>query len=229
VPKPSARQNATIRVLLVDDHEMILESLASALGSRPEIELVGSAASIRELQDLHAAHPDVVLMDYRLPDGTGADGCRLVKARWPDARVIILTGYDADGAALAAVTAGADGFLLKSGRVAVLVDAIHAAFAHQPVLSPAMLGVLAGRLSTPESGSPSKSLGDPEALTPRELTVLRALAKGRSTRAIADDLSLSQGTVRVYVEAIRRKFHVSSRLEAVSSAIAHHIVEIAPS
>src|SRR6185503_12539656 len=96
------------------------------------------------------------------------------------------------------------------------------------VLSPAMLGVLAGRLSAPESGAPSKRAGNPEALTPRELTVLRALAKGRSTRAIANDLSLSQGTVRVYVEAIRRKFHVSSRLEAVSSAIAHHIVEIAP-
>jgi DNA-binding NarL/FixJ family response regulator len=211
----------------VDDHQIILDSLTSALAGRPEIEVVGAAASIHALQDIQVTRPDVVLMDYRLPDGTGADGCRLVKARWPGARVVILTGVEETGAALTSVTAGADGFMTKSGRFALVVDAIHEAFAHHPVFSAAMLGDLAGRLGEADAATHSTADVHPEPLTPRELTVLQALVKGHSTRAIAADLAMSAGTVRVHVEAIRRKFHVSSRLEAVSSAIAHHIVEVA--
>jgi DNA-binding NarL/FixJ family response regulator len=211
----------------VDDHEMVLESLAGALGARPDIELVGIASSLQQLQRVHVSHPDVVLMDYRLPDGTGVDGCRLVKARWPGARVVMLTGYEEDGAALAAVTAGADGFVLKTGRIAGLVDAIHEAFAHHPVFSAAMLGDLARRLGRSDAATRTTAAAGPEALTPRELTILQALAKGHSTRTIAEDLEMSQGTVRVHIEAIRRKFHVTSRLEAVSSAFEHHIVEVA--
>ena len=95
------------------------------------------------------------------------------------------------------------------------------------MLSPAMLGVLAQRLADQPSTPIQLEHPQPEPLTPRELAVLRALAKGRATRTIAEELGLSQGTVRVHVEAIRRKFHVTSKLEAVSSAIQHHIVEVA--
>ncbi len=223
---PATRSRTTIRVLLVDDHRLVVEALGSVL-ARFDIEIVGAAHSIGELQKLRADRPDVVLMDYRLPDGTGADGCRVAKARWPSARVVILTGHEDDGAIVATLTAGADGFMLKSRPIAPLVEGIRAAFERHPVLSPAMLGTLAQRLGD----QPSKPIGTghphPESLTPRELTVLRALANGHATRTIADDLGLSQGTVRVHVEAIRRKFHVSSRLEAVTSAIQHNIVEVA--
>jgi DNA-binding NarL/FixJ family response regulator len=226
VSTPVTRSKTPIRVLLVDDHQVVAEALGSAL-ARFDIEIVGVAHSLGELQALRAERPDVVLMDYRLPDGTGADGCRVAKARWPSARVVILTGFEDDDALVATLTAGADGFMLKSRRIAAVVEGIRAAFERHPVLSPAMLGALAQRLGNQPSKPIRPEHPRPESLTPRELTVLRALANGAATRTIAHDLGLSEGTVRVHVEAIRRKFHVSSRLEAVTSAIHHHIVEVA--
>jgi two-component system nitrate/nitrite response regulator NarL len=224
--KTTSRRAATaIRVVLVDDHELLLEALAAALARCRDIEVIGVAGSIRDLRELQVGRPDVVLMDYHLQDGTGADGCRLVKARWPQVRVVMLSGVGDDEAVVESLTSGADGFLVKSVRVAVLVAAIKTAFARQPVLSPAILGDLARRLRHDEPASIARHIA-PDALTPRELTVLRALAQGQSTGEIAGELDLRQGTVRVHIEAIRRKFHASSRLEAVSSAIAHHIIEL---
>lgn len=219
------RSTAPIRVVLVDDHHMLLEALGAALGACADIEVIGTAASLGDLRELKVGRPDVVLMDYHLPDGTGADGCRLAKARWPQVRVIILTGAGQQEAAVASVTSGADGFLVKACRLAIVVEAIKTAFARHPVLSPAVLGDLARQLQQSGAGSTSARIA-PDPLTPRELTVLRALSQGRSTTDIASELDVSQGTVRVHVEAIRRKFHASSRLEAVSSAIAFHIVEV---
>jgi two-component system nitrate/nitrite response regulator NarL len=219
------RSTAPIRVVLVDDHQMLLEALGAALAASADIEVIGVAASLADLRELKVGRPDVVLMDYHLPDGTGADGCRLAKARWPQVRVVILTGAGQQEAAVASVTSGADGFLIKAGRLVVLIEAIKTAFARHPVLSPEVLGELARQLQESRTESTSARTA-PDPLTPRELTVLRALSLGRSTGDIASELALSQGTVRVHVEAIRRKFHASSRLEAVSSAIAFHIVEV---
>ncbi len=115
--KTTNRRSATaIRVVLVDDHELLLEALGAALARCRDIEVVGVAGSIRELRELQVGRPDVVLMDYHLLDGTGADGCRLVKARWPRVRVVMLSGVGDHEAVLESLTSGADGFLVKSVR-----------------------------------------------------------------------------------------------------------------
>lgn len=183
--------------------------------------VVGTAESLQALAEIPVSRPDVVLMDYHLSDGTGAEGCRIAKARWPQARIVMLTGVDRGPAMLAAVEAGADGYLVKTGAQSEVVAAVRAAFRQEVLLSPDALGEIARGL-----GGPPRAPVLLEPLTPRELTVLKALALGRSTATIATDLGLRPGTVRVHVEAIRRKFSVSSKLEAVSIALRHRIVEI---
>lgn len=210
-----------IRVLLVDDHRMILDLLTASLGRWPDMQVVGTAESLRALAEIQISRPDVVLMDYHLADGTGAEGCRIVKARWPQARIVMLTGVDRGPVMLAAVEAGADGYLVKTGAQSEVVAAVRAAFGQEVLLSPDVLGEIARGLAGPPR---APVLLEP--LTPRELTVLKALALGRSTATIATDLGMRPGTVRVHVEAIRRKFQVSSKLEAVSIAIRHRIVEV---
>ena len=210
-----------IRVLLVDDHRMILELLAASLGRWPYVQVVGTAESLRALSEIQISRPDVVLMDYHLSDGTGAEGCRIVKARWPQARIVMLTAVDRRSAILSAVEAGADGYLVKTASQAEVVAAVRAAFEQEVLISPDVLGEIARGLGHQPS---APVLLEP--LTARELTVLRALALGRSTATIATDLGLRPGTVRVHVEAIRRKFNVSSKLEAVSIALRHRIVEV---
>jgi two-component system nitrate/nitrite response regulator NarL len=122
---------------------------------------------------------------------------------------------------LAAIKAGADGYYLKAGTMATLIEAIRSAVAGELLLTPAFLGDIARELGSRRA---TQILTEP--LTPRELTVLRLLAFGNPTKVIAEKLDLSQGTVRVHVEALRRKFQVSSKLEAVTTAIQHRIIEI---
>jgi DNA-binding NarL/FixJ family response regulator len=160
-------------------------------------------------------------MDRVLPDGTGMDGCRVAKARWPDVKVLVLTGSVDPSDAFAAIESGADGYYLKVGTMTSVIDAIRSAVAGELLLTPAFLGDIARELGSRHA---AQVLTEP--LTPRELTVLRLLAFGHATRMIATELELSPGTVRVHVEALRRKFQVSSKLEAVSMAIQHRIIEI---
>ncbi|MEO8272788.1 MAG: response regulator transcription factor [Chloroflexota bacterium] len=215
---------ATIRLVIVEDHLMVLQALTQALEAEPGLEVIGTAVSLHELEALFTGsplHPHVVVMDRRLPDGSGIDGCRLVRARWPGARILMLSGAGGPEQVFEAIEAGADGYLLKTTGVATLVGAIRAAAAGEMLLTPEFLGAVARRLARRPA---EQVLTSP--LTPRELTVLRLLSFGRSTRGIADELDLSQGTVRVHVEAIRRKFHVTTKLEAVSAAIRHRIVDV---
>ena len=211
----------TIGVLLVDDHGLVLEALANALGRESDLTVVGSAGSVRDVAEADHARPDVAIVDYHLPDGTGADACRQIKARWPGTHIVVLSATATDDEVMDAVRAGADGYLTKNQRLSVVVGAIRATAAGQPLVSPALLGHIARGLAEP-SGKPVLT----EPLSSRELTVLRELAAGHSTRAIALELGISIGTVRRHVEAIRRKFHVGSKLEAVSEALRHHIVEL---
>jgi DNA-binding NarL/FixJ family response regulator len=215
-PTPGNR----IELLLVDDHQAVVEALASAFGREPDIHVVCSAASVREVADCRAARPDVALVDFGLPDGTGADACRLIKARWPETRIVMLSATDHERDVLASIRAGADGYVTKGQRLAVLVGILRDAYAGKPVIAPELLGQIAqglhDRPAEPFLAAP---------LTPRELSVLRALADGHSTHGIAEEMGIAEGTVLRHVEAIRRKFGVSTRLEAVTKAIQHHIVE----
>jgi DNA-binding NarL/FixJ family response regulator len=209
-----------IAILLVDDHETVIEALRGALQREPDMAVINAARSVREVADLPQRAPDVAIVDYTLPDGTGADACRHIKARWPHARILLLSGTADDDAVLSTLRAGADGYVSKSARLAVLLSAIRATHAHQPIVDPTMLGRIARGLQGQPHLPPML-----QPLTSRELSVLRALAGGQSTRVIAADLQIAEGTVRRHVEAIRRKFGVASRLEAVTKAIQHHVIE----
>ena len=210
----------TISVLLVDDHRSVIEALTGALDREAGIVVIGIAGSVREVADLPPTPPDVAIVDYSLPDGTGADACRHIKARWPNARIVLLSGTADDDAVMSTLRAGADGYVAKSQRLAVLVGAVRDTHARKPIVDPALLGRIARNLDA----NPNRGV-ILEPLTSRELMVLRALAHGRSTREIAIDFHIAEGTVRRHVEAVRRKFGVSSRLEAVTKAIQLHIIE----
>lgn len=230
VPKVADSRRASprdrINVLLVDDHEVLVEALAGAIERRDDLTVVGCAGSVRELEENHWARPDVAIVDYLLPDGTGADACRHIRARWPGARILILSGLDHDEeAVLSSLRAGADGFLSKHQPLAALVGAVRDVAAGTPVVEPEVLGRLARSLRSRPETPARPVLREP--LTPRELAVLRELVLGHSTHTIATNLQIADGTVRRHVEAIRGKFGVSTRLEAVSEALRHHIVELA--
>jgi DNA-binding NarL/FixJ family response regulator len=210
-----------IGLLLVDDHRAVLDALASAFEREPDMDVVGTAGSIREVADRNMPRPDVAVVDHGLPDGTGADACRLIKARWPDSRIVMLSATAADDDILAMVRAGADGYVTKGQRLSALVRVVRETHAGTPSVAPELLGRIARGLRT---GPPTSNLAAP--LTARELTVLRALAGGHSTRRIAAELVIAEGTVLRHVEAIRRKFGVPTRLEAVTKAIQLHIIQM---
>lgn len=211
-----------VSVLLVDDHRLLLDTLGASLSRRDGIRIVGAVESLAELARLRVERPDVVLMDYRLRDGTGAEGARIAKARWPETHVLLLlTAVPESAAVLEAISAGAEGVIPTSGGLAQVLDAILEAADGQATLPRAVLAEMTRRLAAER---PARVPAEP--LTARELTVLKALALGHGTSRIASDLGLSPATVRVHVEAIRRKFQVASRLEAVSAAIRHRIVEL---
>ena len=216
-----ARSGPPIRLFLVEDHQAVREALALALGRKPGFSVVGTAGSIREVLEARGVRPDLAIVDYHLPDGTGADAGRQIGARWPGTRIVMLTAGATEDEIIAAVRAGADAFLTKGESLTRIVEVIRATMAGDPSISPSLLGRLAQGLAD----APTRpALIEP--LTSRELTVLRSLAAGHSTRAIATELGISPGTVLRHVEAIRRKFKVHSRLEAVSEALRHHIVEL---
>lgn len=220
-PRRRAATASRIKVLLLDDHESVVEALAGALEREDDIDVVCCAGSVHEVASCQRPRPDVAVVDYSLPDGTGADACRQIKARWPQTHILMLSGSGDREAVLGCIQAGADGFLSKTQRLSAVVGAIRDAFACRPIVSPELLGTIARTLPAEPPAS-----GLRERLTAREHTVLRALAAGRSTRQIATDLAIAEGTVRRHVEAIRRKFGVATRLEAVTEALRHHIVEL---
>ena len=166
---------------------------------------------------------DVVLMDYALPDGTGAEVARAVKARWPRTPVIMLTAHDDDETVLDSIQAGADGFLSKTASTDEVVSAVRAAYAGETLLPAAVIAKIALRVRrAKEAGSEGLQI---EPLTVRELEILRALSAGRTTREICDELSIAPNTLRTHVQNITAKLHVHSKLEAVVFALRHGLVE----
>jgi len=212
-----------IRALIVAHDELGAALLASFLDGRPEMTVVGRASSLRRMQVIATVVPDVIVLAGDPADATGTEACRVAKARWPTARVLAMCGPGRDEEVLELFQAGADGCLLKTAGLAELEAGIRATVHRLPVVPAALLGRIAVGLAAPRKTRPRIA-----ALTPRELEVLKLLAAGRSTRLIALELGMAQGTVRFHVEAIRRKFGVTTKLEAVSLAIVHHIVELVP-
>jgi len=211
-----------IRVLLVDDHQLLTGALSQVLAREPDIEVMGVAASVAQARELAREPLDVVLMDYRLPDGTGADASRAIKARWPQARVVMLTALADDETILESIQAGADGYLTKDRAVEDVVSGVRSAHAGETLLPRAVIAGIAQRVAAARERGDRRQI---EPLTPRETEVLRALTEGLSTPEICERLFIAPNTLRTHVQNIMGKLRVHSKLEAVAFALRHRLVE----
>ncbi|MFD9129135.1 response regulator [Kitasatospora sp. NPDC059571] len=206
----------TIRVLLVDDQPMIRTGFRMILETEPDIIVVGEAGDGQAgVEDTRALQPDVVLMDIRMPGLDGVEATRRIVDAGLAARVIILTTFDLDEHVLDALRAGASGFLVKDGPADSLVEAIRVVASGEAVIAPRVTRRLLDRFAQlPEDTEPTvpRTL---DALTGRELDVLRALTRGLSNAEIAADLVVSEATVKTHVAHILEKFDLRDRVQAV--------------
>jgi DNA-binding NarL/FixJ family response regulator len=216
-------QHTPIRVLLVDDHQLLTDALSRVLEREPDIQVVGVAPTVSDVREAPRTGVDVVLMDYRLPDGTGSEATRIVKARWPSAKVVMLTAIADDETVLESIQAGADGYLTKDRAVADVVDAVRAAHAGEILLPRSVIVDIARRVVAARDRQQDRVLVEP--LTPRELEVLRALTEGLASPEICERLGITPNTLRTHVQNIMGKLHVHSKLEAVAFALRHRLVE----
>lgn len=201
---------ASIGVFLLDNHEMVRRGIADLLEEEPGITVVGEAATAAEaLRRIPTARPQVALLDARLPDGSGIDVCRDLRAAAPAVRCLILTSYDDDDAIFAAVMAGAAGYLLKEIRGTSLVDAIRQVAAGKSLLDPAVTERLLARLREGEPSDPRLA-----SLTDREREVLDLIADGLTNREIGSALFLSEKTVKNYVSGLFAKLGMERRTQA---------------
>src|SRR6266516_2145798 len=212
----------SIRILIADDHPIVREGLSAVLETQPDFAIVGDAANGTQAVERAAAlRPDVILLDLQLPELDGVAALRAIRAADPAARVIIFTAFDTDERILGAVQAGAQGYLLKGAPREELFQAIRVVHQGGSLLQP----VVAARLMRQVSAA-ATAPDLPEALTERELEVLRLLAKGRQNKEIANELVISERTVKFHVSAILAKLGVGNRTEAVSRAAQVGLAEL---
>ncbi|WP_250448284.1 response regulator transcription factor [Actinotalea sp. C106] len=207
-------------VLLVDDQALLRMGFRLVLEAEADLTVVGEASDGRAaVEQVAALRPEVVLMDVRMPGTNGIDATTQIVAEHPRTKVLILTTFDVDEYAFAALRAGASGFLLKDARPAELVAAIRSVASGDAVVSPRvtrrMLEMFAGHLPTPQDGPPTDLDPRLAELTPRELEVLRTVAQGLSNAEIATRLFLSEATVKTHVGRILAKLEVRDRVQAV--------------
>jgi DNA-binding NarL/FixJ family response regulator len=201
-----------IRILLCDDHELVRRGLRSVLQGVPGYEVVAEAGNAEEaLAAVEALHPDVVVMDVRLPARSGIEACRDIRSAHPDTRVLILTSYADDEALFSSIMAGAAGFVLKQVRGADLVGAIREVAAGRSLLDPAVTARVLARLR----GSGSAGPGGTD-LTEQERKILDLVAEGLTNRQIAERVFLAEKTVKNYVSNILVKLGLSRRAEVAA-------------
>ena len=208
----------TVRVLIVDDHEVLASSLAQVLDTEPDLVSVGVAGSIESAAALiRTRAPDVLLLDHRLPDGDGVAAIGRLRELRPSMAVIILTASPAEHLMVSAVEAGVSGFLSKTRSLSEVTSAVRAAAAGEAVISPEMLARLLARLErTDRAGPPT--------LTEREREILGLISDGLTNAAIAEELVVSVNTVRNHVANLLAKLGARSKLEALSIAIREGLV-----
>jgi DNA-binding NarL/FixJ family response regulator len=200
----------SVRVYLVDDHELVRRGLRGLLNATDDLEVVGEAGSAREaLRDLPLHRPDVAVLDVRLPDGSGVEVCRELRSTMPELQALMLTSYDDDEALFAAIMAGAAGFLLKVVSGTDVVDAVRRVAAGQSLIDPALTTRVLDRVRAAPEQDPV--LG---ALSEQEIKVLTLIAQGLTNRQIGRQMSLSEKTVKNYVSNILTKLGLRSRTQA---------------
>jgi len=205
---------ARIRVLSVDDHPLLRQGIGALVSAQPDMVMVGQAATGEEgLREFREHRPDVTLLDLRLPDVSGVEVLRAIRAEAPEARVVILTTFEGDVEIQRALEAGARGYLLKTMPPGELVEAIRQVHAGKKRIPPAVAAQLAEHVSD-------------EALTPREVEVLRHIAQGNRNKDIAERLFISEETVKVHVKHVMDKLGANDRTEAVAIGIRRGIIQL---
>lgn len=204
-----------MRILLVDDHEVVRAGLRMLLGHRPNVAVVGEASTAAAaVAEAARTAPDVVIMDVRLPDGSGVEACREIRSARPGTRVLMLTSFADEDAVDASVMAGASGYLLKQTRSVELIHAIEVVAAGESLLDPTVTRQLLARFRRLAGSG-----GDPvAALTEQERRVLALIGDGKTNREIAAALHLSEKTVKNYVSTLLGKLHVQRRAAAAALA-----------
>jgi len=205
------------RILLCDDHEVVREGLRGLIGRQESMSVVGEAGTVAEAIEAAArSKPDVVIMDVRLPDGSGVEACRAIRDARSETKVIMLTSYADDEALFASIIAGASGYLLKQTRGQAVVDAITTVASGRSLLDPAVTGKVLERVRESRAEDPAIA-----SLTDQERKVLEGLAEGHTNREIGEKLFLSEKTVKNYVSRILDKLGLSRRAEAAAYMAKH--------
>jgi DNA-binding NarL/FixJ family response regulator len=204
----------TTRVLIVDDHEVVREGLRALLSRREGMEIVGMAGTVAEaVAEAKKMEPDVIVMDVRLPDGSGIEACREIREARPDTKVIMLTSYADEEAVFASILAGAAGYVLKQTRGNILADAITAAANGESLLDSAVTQKVLERMRRANERKEDDPL---DTLTDQEHKILVLIADGKTNKEIAADVFLSDKTVKNYVSNILNKLNLRRRSEAAA-------------
>jgi NarL family two-component system response regulator LiaR len=211
-----------IRVLVVDDHAIVRKGICALLATEASIDVVGEASNGRQAVDLaRSRQPDVILMDLVMPEMDGLEAIEQISDRQPEIRILVLTSFGSVDKVLPAIRAGALGYLLKDSGPQELLRAIEQVYDGNSSLHPAIARKLLDEISQPSGYGP-----EGESLTDREITVLKLVAQGYSNRDIANELTVSEATVRTHVSHILAKLELSSRTQAALYALRRGIVSL---
>jgi two-component system response regulator DevR len=203
-----------LRLLVVDDHEVVRLGLVALVDRRPGFQVVAQAGTVQEsIAQARLQRPDIVVMDVRLPDGSGVEACREIRAELPETRVIMLTSFPDDEAVLSAIVAGASGYLLKQIRARDLVAALEAVGRGESLLDPAVTERVLERVRRIARGESNDELS---VLTPQEQKILMLVAEGKTNKEIATEVFLSDKTVKNYVSSILSKLNLERRAQAAA-------------
>jgi len=206
--------SAQIRILAVDDHVLVRQGISVLIGTEPDMTLVAEASNGREaIQQFRAHRPDITLMDLQMPEMNGLDAITAIRGQFPDAKIIVLTTYKGDVQILRALKAGARGYLLKNTIHSELLDTIRAVHAGKKALSP-------------EASYEIAEHATDDALTPAEINVLRLIAAGNANKQIADQLSITEETVKGRVKNILSKLGANDRTQAAMIGLKRGIIEL---
>jgi two-component system, NarL family, response regulator DevR len=219
--QPIEPRRGPLRLLIVDDHEVVRQGLVALLDRRDGFQVVAEAGTVAEAIDqARKFEPDVVVMDVRLPDGSGIEACREIRSELPATRVVMLTSYPDEEAVLSAIVAGAAGYLLKQIRARDLVSALEAVGRGESLLDPAVTEKVLERVRRIATGGQVDELAQ---LTPQEQKILMLVAEGETNKEIAAAVFLSDKTVKNYVSSILSKLNLERRAQAAAFVAKHRL------